>query len=135
MDENQRLTMMAMADHLQYNVTDPEFDMNVWSKPTDCGTIGCAIGHTVHLIHGLELRTPQGTYAVPGTFPVAPRPGKKDLHSTRALAHALGLTHVEACWLFYPADEMPDMEQYVTREEVYTRLRGFAKGELECPLG
>ncbi len=161
MDENQKLTMMAMADHLQYNVTDEQFHMGLWMKAgEECGTVGCAIGHTAHMIHGLEMvkvihEVPAGTFGFGPEFhggaKAAALYGEEVVYGFPAVSLALGLSIEEANWLFAAGHYQAGLIELegsrliqgapvrlsvyrVPRKSVYTRLRGFAKGDLECPL-
>lgn len=119
MTENQKMALMAIADHLEHQVTDAQFRMNRWMEP--CGTVGCAIGHTIHLLPGLELvrrNTRQG---------FMPRHLRTGRTGYRAIAEEFGLNLTEVGWLFSPYDQE---KAYTDRTVVLTRIRAFAKGEV-----
>lgn len=42
------LALKAIADHIP-NIPDEQWHMGTWKKSADCGTIGCAIGHSINL--------------------------------------------------------------------------------------
>lgn len=57
----QRLNRLKLADYIEHELSDKQFDMSTWTQP--CGTVGCALGHAAmgRIIEGLDIRIEHGS--------------------------------------------------------------------------
>lgn len=107
-----RLDLLTLlADHLENNVVDAEFNMDHWR----CGTVGCAVGHAVNVPEiadaGLELKCDNAD----NYFPVC-----GNNIDMRAAAKVFGLKYGEAVCLF-----LSDRYNEPSKANVISRIREF----------
>lgn len=145
--------LLAIADMLTALPTrsteapdTPRFDMRYWSihEPNHCGTSACAIGHAI--LAGLlpDLVMVDDRFATPRLLETVQdvvahgrsvRVMSRTMYdekpngigmSDAAVAAALGITHAEARWLFYPSF-YDDYDTNPTADVVAERIRRFVR--------
>lgn len=113
--------ILKIADYLENNVAEDDFDMDFWKKEgPECGTAGCAIGHTYHLIPGMCM--------VPARYATKKHylmPMLDGLEEIEAVAHGLSINYRQAESLFLARHY--DLNH--TKEDVINRLRNFVKSK------
>ena len=99
-------TARKVADVIDYE--NERFDMGVFQEERDCGTVGCIAGHTA-LLHGdtrLVWDNTSGGWGDDSNGEWLFRQGFR-----------LGLTHIAACRLFYPANHTGWPGEYLSVDD------------------
>ena len=105
MNEQQKYYLLQVADMVEYELTDEQFDIGMWMN--ECGTVGCAIGWATKKLPHIGIRLYFGRSV--------------DLEE---LEKALGTSSEETLYLF--AEEATKFKD-VSRLAVARRIRDFAK--------
>lgn len=109
-----RIALARIADHIE-NIPDDRFDMHVWRQEfPECGTIGCAIGHSRYLPEVVQTGL---------RFDVGGMPVCDGLTGTEAVAAQFGMPFGAAIGLFGATEE----NRYRTAPQVAARIRAYLK--------
>lgn len=112
--------LLKIADYLESDVKDENFYLGHWKKDEECGTTACAIGHTCHLIPGLELKL----YGYSMWEPVFVC-GDREYVSQEAIALALDIPEEDVFELFYS----DGYGENPTRYDVAKKIRKYVVDE------
>jgi hypothetical protein len=95
--------LKKLREHLLNNVPEERFCMGTWCRESECGTAACAWGHACSIPSfrraGLQLLAdPDIKYEETRCF----FPTYQGYHGYEAAEQFLGISYMEACWLFDP---------------------------------